>query len=177
VGAKTIRRAHAVHPIAALQIEYALTTRSIEPEILPTLRELGIAVTAYGILCRGLLSGAAAQGLAPNDFRAHSPRFQGENLANNLVLVAQLEAVAREQGVTAAQLAIAWVASRGSDIIPLIGTKSRKRLKESLAALDFKLSPQVLALIEAAVPAHAVAGTRYEARQMAMLDSERRSAS
>jgi aryl-alcohol dehydrogenase-like predicted oxidoreductase len=173
MGADTIRRAHKVHPIAELQIEYSLMTRGIEAEILPTLRELGIGVTAYGILSRGLLSGIASKGTAPQDFRAHSPRFQGENLAKNLVLVAQLETIAQDRGFSTAQLAIAWVASRGQDIIPLIGTKSRKRLKESLAAADLKLTPQELAAIEAAVPADAVAGTRYNEHQMAMLDSER----
>ena len=176
MGAATIRRAHKTHPIAALQIEYGLMSRSIEAEILPTLRELGIAVTAYGVLGRGLLGGITAQDLAPNDYRAGSPRFQGDNLANNLVLVAQLEAIAKEKGVTTAQLAIAWALAQGDDIIPLIGTKSRKRLAEGLQALELKLSPQVLALLEAAVPAAAVAGERYDRHGMAMLDSERRSA-
>jgi len=176
MGVGTIRRAHKVHPIAALQIEYGLMTRGIEAEILPALRELGIAVTAYGVLGRGLLGGLKAGDLGAKDYRAHSPRFQGENFANNMVLVAQLEAIAHEKGATAAQLAIAWALSRGADIIPLVGTKSRKRLAESLQALELKLTPDELALIEAAVPANAVAGTRYDSHGMAMLDSERRSA-
>jgi aryl-alcohol dehydrogenase-like predicted oxidoreductase len=152
-------------------------TRGIEAEILPATRALGISITAYGILSRGLIGGIGKQPLDAGDWRSHSPRFQGENLQANLKLVAALEKLAKEKNVTAAQLAIAWVAAQGEDIIPLIGTKSRKRLAESLAALAIRLSPQELAAIEAAVPGDAVAGTRYEARQMAMLDSERRSAS
>jgi aryl-alcohol dehydrogenase-like predicted oxidoreductase len=177
VGVDTIRRAHKVHPIRQLQIEYAIVTRGIEAEILPVTRELGISITAYGILSRGLLGGIGKQPLDAADWRSHSPRFQGANLEANLKLVTALEKLAREKNVTAAQLAIAWVVAQGQDIIPLIGTKSRKRLAESLAALDIKLMPRDLAAIEAAVPADAIAGTRYEARQMAMLDSERRSAS
>ena len=173
VGADTIRRAHAVHPIAALQIEYSLMSRGIEAEILPVVRELGISVTAYGILSRGLLSSGTAR-LAPGDPRTRFPRFSGENHARNLELLAALEAIADEKGATAAQLAIAWVASRGDDIIPLIGTKRRERLAEALRALDLMLSADDLAAIEAAVPAEAVAGDRYEAAQVATLDSERR---
>jgi aryl-alcohol dehydrogenase-like predicted oxidoreductase len=172
MGADTIRRAHAVHPVAALQIEYSLMSRGIEKQILPTVRELGIGVTAYGILSRGLLSSGTAQ-LAHNDPRARFPRFQGQNHARNLELLSSLEAIAAGQGVTAAQLAIAWVASRGDDIIPLIGTKRRDRLAEALQALDLTLSTDELAAIEAAVPAGAVAGDRYEAAQVAALDSER----
>ena len=178
MGAQTIRRAHAVHPIAALQIEYSLMSRGIEAEILPTVRELGISVTAYGILSRGLLSSGTAR-LAPGDPRTRFPRFAGENHVRNLELLAALEAIAEKRGegevggVTAAQLAIAWVASRGEDIIPLIGTKRRERLAEALKALDLTLSADQLAAIEAAVPAEAVAGDRYEAAQVAMLDSER----
>ena len=178
MGAQTIRRAHAVHPIAALQIEYSLMSRGIEAEILPTVRELGISVTAYGILSRGLLSSGTAR-LAPGDPRTRFPRFAGENHVRNLELLAALEAIAEKRGegeaggVTAAQLAIAWVASRGEDIIPLIGTKRRERLAEALKALDLTLSADQLAAIEAAVPAEAVAGGRYEAAQVAMLDSER----
>ena len=173
VGAATIRRAHAVHPVTALQIEYSLMSRGIEAEILPTVRELGIGVTAYGVLSRGLLSSATAQ-LAPGDPRTRFPRFRDENHARNLELLAALEAIAEGYGVTAAQLAIAWVASRGDDIIPLIGTKRRVRLAEALEALDLTLSADDLAAIEAAVPARAVAGDRYEAAQVAMLDSEHR---
>jgi aryl-alcohol dehydrogenase-like predicted oxidoreductase len=178
MGAQTIRRAHAVHPIAALQIEYSLMSRGIEAEILPTVRELGISVTAYGILSRGLLSSATAR-LAPGDPRARFPRFRDENHLRNLELLAALEAIAEKKGegevggVTAAQLAIAWVASRGEDVIPLIGTKRRERLAEALKALDLTLSADELAAIEAAVPAEAVAGGRYEPAQVATLDSER----
>src|SRR3984957_7718598 len=172
MGADTIRRAHAVHPVSALQIEYSLMSRGIETRILPTVRELGISVTSYGILSRGLLSSSTAR-LAGNDPRARFPRFQGENHERNLELLASLEAIADEKGVTAAQLAIAWVASRGRDIIPLIGTKRRDRLAEALQALEMTLSADELAAIEAAVPADAVAGQRYEAPQMSALDSER----
>src|SRR3954468_18838783 len=141
MGAETIRRAHQVHPIAGLQIEYGLMTRGIEAEILPTLRELGIAVTAYGVLGRGLLGGLKASDFSkPGDFRGHTPRFQGENLANNLILAQQLETIAKEMGVTSAQLAIAWALSRGNDIIPLVGTKNRKRLAEAIQATEIKLS-------------------------------------
>jgi aryl-alcohol dehydrogenase-like predicted oxidoreductase len=172
MGAETIRRAHAVHPVSALQIEYSLMSRGIEAKILPTVRELGISVTAYGILSRGLLSSGTAR-LADGDPRARFPRFRGENHARNLELLADLETIADGRGVTAAQLAIAWVASRGEDIIPLIGTKRRDRLAEALAALDLPLSQDELAVIEAAVPAAAVAGDRYEPAQVAALDSER----
>jgi aryl-alcohol dehydrogenase-like predicted oxidoreductase len=177
MGAATIRRAHKVHPIAGLQIEYGLMTRGIEAEILPILRELGIAVTAYGVLGRGLLGGLKAKDFSrPGDFRSHTPRFQGENLAANLTLAEKLEAIAKAKGVSSAQLAVAWALSRGEDIIPLVGTKNRKRLAEAIQAAQIRLSPGELTAIEAAVPASAVAGTRYDARQMQMLDSERRSA-
>jgi aryl-alcohol dehydrogenase-like predicted oxidoreductase len=171
-GADTIRRAHAVHPVTALQIEYSLMSRGIEATILPTVRELGIGVTAYGILSRGLLSSDTAR-LASGDPRTRFPRFRAENHARNLELLAALEAIAQEKGVTAAQLAIAWIASRGDDIVPLIGTKRRDRLAEALRALDLTLSADELAAIEAAVPAGTVAGERYDTSQMAMLDSER----
>ena len=173
MGADTIRRAHAVYPVSELQIEYSLMSRGIERSILPVVRELGISITAYGILSRGLLSSGTAQ-LAANDPRARFPRFRGENHARNLELLAALERIAAAHEVTAAQLAIAWVASRGDDIIPLIGTKRRDRLDEALHALtDLTLSADELAAIEAAVPAGAVAGERYEAAQLTMLDSER----
>ncbi len=172
MGAETIRRAHAVHPVSALQIEYSLMSRGIEAKILPAVRELGISVTAYGILSRGLLSSGTAR-LADGDPRTRFPRFRDENHARNLELLAQLETIAEGRGVTAAQLAIAWVASRGEDIIPLIGTKRRDRLTEALAALDLPLSQDELAVIEAAVPPSAVAGERYEPAQVAALDSER----
>ena len=172
VGAETVRRAHAVRPVAALQIEYSLMSRGIEREILPCLRELGISVTAYGIVSRGLLNRDTAQ-LAEGDPRARFPRFQQGNLERNLALLDGLEKIAGQHGVSTAQLAIAWVASRGDDIIPLIGTKRRSRLAEALAALDLELSPDERAAIEAAVPAGQVAGDRYDAPQMRNLDSER----
>jgi aryl-alcohol dehydrogenase-like predicted oxidoreductase len=176
VGADTIRRAAAVHPIADLQIEYSLVSRGIEAEILPTTRELGIGITAYGVLSRGLLSGHwnPEREMSAGDFRAHSPRFQGENLQQNLRLVEALRAVAEAKGATVAQAAIAWVLSRGEDIVPLVGARRPDRLAEALGALDLDLTADDLAAIEAAVPAEAVAGTRYDAQQMAFLDSERR---
>ncbi len=173
MGAETIRRAHRVRPVAGLQIEYSLLSRGIEDTILPTVRELGIGITAYGVLSRGLLNPATARPSGPRDSRGRFPRFRGENLERNLALVAALEAVAAERGVTTAQLAIAWVCAQGSDIVPLIGTKRRDRLAEALAALDLDLGPSDLATIEAAVPAGAVAGDRYDEPQMAALDSER----
>jgi aryl-alcohol dehydrogenase-like predicted oxidoreductase len=173
MGADTIRRAHAAYPVTALQIEYSLMSRRIEERILPTVRELGIGVTAYGIMSRGLLSTESARAIGPADPRSRFPRFQGEYLQRNLTLLAALEEIAANRGVTTAQLAIAWVASRGGDIIPLIGTKRRDRLAEALGALELSLSPDELAAIEAAVPSSEVAGDRYEAGQMAALDSER----
>ncbi|GAA2524136.1 MULTISPECIES: aldo/keto reductase [Streptomyces] len=175
VGAGTIRRAAATAPVADLQIEYSLISRGIEAEILPTTRELGIGVTAYGVLSRGLISGhfSAGRHLAANDFRAHSPRFQGENLRHNLKLVEALREIAGRKGVTVAQTAIAWVLSRGEDIVPLVGARTRQRLTESLGALDVVLDAADLAAIEDAVPAGAAAGERYAAPQMAHLDSER----
>ena len=176
-GAETIRRAHAVHPVADLQIEYSLLSRGIEDEILPTTRELGIGITAYGVLSRGLLSGhwSRERGTAPGDFRAYSPRFQGENLERNLALVDALRGVADAKGATVAQIAVAWALSRGDDIVPLVGARRRDRLAESLGALDLALSADDLATIERAVPPGAAAGERYAPQQMAMLDSERRS--
>jgi aryl-alcohol dehydrogenase-like predicted oxidoreductase len=173
MGADTIRRAQAVYPVTALQIEYSLMSRGIEDRILPTVRELGIGVTAYGIMSRGLLSTESARAIGPGDPRSRFPRFQGENLQRNLSLLAALEEIAVSHGVTTAQLAIAWVLSRGSDIVPLIGTKRRDRLAEALGAMAVTLSPDELAAIEAAVPASDVAGDRYEAGQMAALDSEK----
>jgi len=173
MGADTIRRAHAVHPVTALQIEYSLMSRGIEAEILPTVRELGIGVTAYGVLSRGLLSTASARAIGPGDPRARFPRFAPENLERNLDLLDALEKIAQQRGVSTAQLAIAWVLSRGSDIVPLIGTKRRDRLAEALAALELQLSPDDLAALEAAIPPGQVAGDRYERAQMAALDSEK----
>lgn len=174
VGADTIRRAAKVAPIVDLQIEYSLISRGIEAEILPTCRELGIGITAYGVLSRGLISGHWSKDRAAGgrDFRAMSPRFQGDNLDANLALVEALRAVAESKGVTTAQAAIAWVAAQGDDIAPLIGARRRDRLTEALGALDVTLSAQDLAAIEAAVPKDAVAGTRYAEAMMAHLDSE-----
>ncbi|MFG2841962.1 aldo/keto reductase [Kitasatospora sp. NPDC048296] len=175
VGADTLRRASAVHPISDLQIEYSLLSRSIEAAVLPAARELGIGITAYGVLSRGLLSGHWDQDrpLAGTDFRGQSPRFQGDNLTHNLTLVEALRQVATAKGASVAQVAIAWAASRGEDIVPLIGARRRERLTEALGALDVTLTAEDLAAIEAAVPAGAAAGDRYAAAQMANLDSER----
>jgi aryl-alcohol dehydrogenase-like predicted oxidoreductase len=174
-GADTIRRAHAVHPISWLQIEYSLFSRGIEKEILPALRELGIALSAYGVLSRGLLSGAWSKDrpVSAYDFRNHSPRFKGENLEHNLQLVDALKAIADEKSVNVAQLAIAWVLSKGEDIIPLIGARRRDQLQDAFAAAELRLSQDELERIEQAVPASEVAGERYAADQMKMLDSER----
>lgn len=176
-GADTIRRAHATHPIVDLQIEYGLLSRGIEAEILPTTRALGIAITAYGVLSRGLLSGhwTADRATQPGDFRAHSPRFSGENLAHNLGLVEALRGVAESKGATVAQAAIAWVLAQGDDIVPLVGARRRDRLAEALGALELTLTPDDLAQIEAAVPAGSAAGDRYAPHLMKHLDSERSS--
>ncbi|MFF8933772.1 aldo/keto reductase [Streptomyces paradoxus] len=173
VGAETIRRAAATAPIADLQIEYSLISRGIEEEILPTTRELGIGITAYGVLSRGLISGhfTADRQLGPGDFRAMSPRFQGDNLRHNLGLVEALRKIAEQKGVSVAQIAIAWVLSRGEDIVPLVGARRRDRLAEALGALDVTLEPSDLAAMEEAVPAGAAAGDRYPAAQMAHLES------
>jgi len=174
-SADTIRRAHAVHPIAALQIEYSILSRGVERAILPALRELGIALVAYGVLSRGLLGGhTAARRHAPSDGRRHYPRFQGENLERNLALVNTLREVAEEKGMTVAQLAIAWVLAQGSDVIPLVGARTRSQLADALGAAEVTLTAGELERIEQAVPAGAVAGERYGAAQMALLDSERR---
>ncbi|MFJ7070782.1 aldo/keto reductase [Streptomyces sp. NPDC101115] len=175
VGADTLRRAAAVAPIADLQIEYSLISRGIEDRILPTARELGVGITAYGVLSRGLISGHVTreQTFAPGDFRGMSPRFQGDNLGRNLDLVDRLRAVAGAKGVTVAQIAIAWALSRGEDIVPLIGARRRDRLAEALGALDVALDAADLAAIEAAVPAGAASGARYPESQMDHLDSER----
>jgi len=170
-SAATIRKAHAVHPITGIQIEYSLVSRSAEPSILPTARELGIGVTAYGVLSRGLLSGSPVT--SPKDIRNHMPRFRGENLEKNRILVNTLNQIAADKNATAPQIALAWVISRGSDIIPLIGARRRSQLAESLKALDLRLTPDDLAKIESAIPADAVAGTRYGEEQMRWLDSEK----
>ena len=175
VGAATIRRAAATHPIVDLQIEYSLMSRGIENAILPVCRELGIGVTAYGVLSRGLISGHWDKNAAAGtrDFRAHSPRFQGQNVDANLALVEALRKVADRLGVSVAQAAIAWVAARGEDIVPLVGARRRDRLAEALGALDAKLTSADLAAIAAAMPAEAAAGARYSAEGMASLDSEK----
>jgi aryl-alcohol dehydrogenase-like predicted oxidoreductase len=174
-GAATLRRAHAIHPVADLQIEYSLMSRGIEARILPTCRELGIGITAYGVLSRGLLSGhwSKDRALSPGDFRRFGPRFTGANIDRNLALVEALRATADATGRTVAQIAIAWVLSRGADIVPLVGARRRDRLAEALGALDATLTADDLARIERAVPPGAVAGDRYPASGMASLDSER----
>ena len=177
VGAGTLRRAAAVHPVSDLQIEYALVTRGIEDEILPTCRELGIGITAYGVLSRGLIGGnwrpgASADELGP--FRAHSPRFAGANAEANFALVERLREVATGLGLSPAQAAIAWVAAQGDDIVPVVGARTRTRLAEAVAAMADALTTEGVAAIEAVVPRGAAAGERYAAPQMAMLDSERR---
>jgi aryl-alcohol dehydrogenase-like predicted oxidoreductase len=175
VGAETIRRAHATHPISDLQIEYSLISRGIEEEILPTCRELGIGITAYGVLSRGLLSGhwSKDRQAAPTDLRSHMPRFNAENLDRNLELVEALRSVGEARGASVAQVAIAWVLSRGEDIVALVGARTRERLAESLGAIELELSAEDLGAIEAAVPVGSAAGGRYDERQMAILDSER----
>ena len=163
VGPATLRRAHAVHPISNLQMEYSLFTRDIEAEVLPTARELGVGITAYGVLSRGLLSGTwtADRPVAATDLRAHSPRFLDHNVRHNLELVEALRVVAQKRGITVSQAAIAWVLSRGEDIVPVIGARRRELLAESLGALDADLNADDLAAIEGAVPAGSVAGERY----------------
>lgn len=172
VGPDTIRRAHAVTPIADLQIEYSLLSRGPEQCIFPVLEELGIGLTAYGVLSRGLLSGSKTNG--PGDFRAHLPRFSGENLLRNQKLVEGIAALASAKGATATQLAIAYVLAKRPYIVPLIGARKRSQLAESLAAASLKLSPADVAALEALVPPEAVAGDRYDSHQMGMLDSERK---
>jgi aryl-alcohol dehydrogenase-like predicted oxidoreductase len=174
-SAETVRAASEVAPIGDLQIEYSLISRGIEAEILPTVRELGIGVTAYGVLSRGLLSGhwSAERELTPGDFRSSSPRFQGENLEHNLALVDALRTIADDRGATVAQVAIAWVLAQGEDIVPLVGARRRDRLHEALGALDLTLGADDLAAIEGAVPAGAAAGSRYPDASLHALDSER----
>jgi len=172
-SAATVRRAHATHPIAALQIEYSLMSRSVEQSILPALRALGISLVAYGVLSRGLIADHTRAGeQKPGEIRGRMPRFQGENFAKNLALVEALQAIAREKACSTAQLAIAWVAARGDDVIPLIGAKRRDQLCDAIGALEVKLSAADIARIESAMPADAVAGDRYGAALMTYLDSE-----
>ena len=174
VGADTLQRAAGVHPISDLQIEYSVISRGIEAAILPTARALGIGITAYGVLSRGLISGHwGRERQGDKDFRnLASPRFQGGNLDANLALVERMRALAAELNVTVAQLAIAWVAAQGADIVPLVGARRRDRLQEALGAADLVLKPDDLARLEAIVPPNAAAGERYNAAQMAHLDSE-----
>ncbi len=174
VGVETLRRAGSVHPICDLQIEYSLLSRGIEAAILPVCRELGIGITAYGVLGRGLISGHwSADRTGTADFRAMTPRFQAAHVTHNLALVERIRAVAHDLGLTVAQAAIAWVAAQGSDIVPLIGARRRERLTESLAAADVTLSPDQWARIQAVAPPGAASGDRYPPHAMAHLDSER----
>jgi aryl-alcohol dehydrogenase-like predicted oxidoreductase len=175
VGSETIRRAHAVHPISDLQIEYSLISRGIESDILKTCRELGIGITAYGVLSRGLISGHWSKDRSgTQDFRGRSPRFSGDNLDSNLALVENLRAIAQDVDASPAQVAIAWVAAQGGDIVPLVGARRRDRLTEALGALDVKLTPKHLAALAEAFPPGVAAGERYPESQLAHMDSERR---
>jgi len=171
VGAETIRRAAKVHPIVDLQIEYSLVSRGPEQDIFPVLEELGIGLTAYGVLSRGLLS--SSKPASAGDFRARLPRFSGDNLVRNQALVARLGELAERKGITPSQLAIAWVLAKRDWIVPVMGSRTRKQLAETLGALDVRLSSEEISQLEAAVSADAVAGTRYDAHQMQVLDSER----
>jgi aryl-alcohol dehydrogenase-like predicted oxidoreductase len=171
VGAETVRRAHAVHPICDLQIEYSLVSRGPEAKIFPELATLGVGVTAYGVLSRGLLSGSKPADRG--DFRAHLPRFAGQNRERNQRVVEKLQELAAEKNVTPSQLAIAWVLSKSDGIVPVIGARTRPQLEESLGALDVTLSPGDVARLEEAIPASAIAGSRYDEHQMRILDSER----
>ncbi len=175
VGSDTIRRAQAVHPICDVQLEYSLLSRDIETDILPTCRELGIGITAYGVLSHGLLSEhrSRERDYTPSDFRGVLPRFSGANLDHNLALVESLRSVAEAKNTTVSQIAIAWILTRGQDIVPLVGASRRNSLTDSLKALDLRLSTDDLAQIEQAIPAGAAAGERYPTPLMALLDSER----
>ena len=171
-GAQTIRRAHAVHPIAALQTEYSLWSRDVEDDILATVRELGIGFVAYSPLGRGFLTGQIKQidDLEADDYRRNSPRFQGENFQRNLDLVHEIEEMARAKGCTAAQLALAWVLAQGEDIVPIPGTKRPKLLEENIAALGIELTQADLDRLNRILPPGAAAGTRYAAPQMQALN-------
>lgn len=170
VGADTIRRAHAVHPIVDVQLEYSLVSRKPEQKIMPVLAELGIGMTAYGVLSRGLLSGSTPAD--KGDFRAWLPRFSGKNRENNQRVIDSLQSLARGKGITVAQLCIAWTLAKAKSIVPLIGSRTRAQLDDCLRALEVRLSPPDIAQIEQAVPESAVAGSRYDEHQMQMLDSE-----
>ena len=174
MSSETVRRAQAVHPIVDLQIEYSLISRTIEDSLLPACREMGVGITAYGVLSRGLIGGHFSKDqLTGSDWRAHSPRFQGENLEHNLAVAQSLREIAQSKGVTVSQIAIAWVLQRGNDIVPIIGSRRRDQLADALQALSVNLTADDLAAIERAVPRDAAAGDRYNAHAMADLDSER----
>jgi aryl-alcohol dehydrogenase-like predicted oxidoreductase len=170
-SAETTRRACTTHAICDLQIEYSIISRGIEDKILPELENLGVGVTAYGVLSRGLVSGSRAGG--KGDLRGRFPRFTGGNFEQNTGLLQPFVAIAEEKGVTASQLAIAWVLARGESIVPLIGARKRTQLREALGALAIRLSAEDMSRIEKAVPHAEIVGTRYDAGQMQMLDSER----
>ncbi|MGM4925296.1 aldo/keto reductase [Tardiphaga sp. 804_B3_N1_9] len=177
VGSETIRRAHKVHPITDLQIEYSLISRGIEDDILPTCRELGIGITAYGVLSRGLIGGHFTKnGMNAKDYRSHSPRFSAANIDQNLALVEKIRAVADDIGASVAQVAIAWVAAQGQDILPVVGARRRDRLTEALGSLDVKLKPAHLRALAEAIPADAAAGGRYPDEHLAHMDSEKKRA-
>ncbi|HEY0945786.1 MAG TPA: aldo/keto reductase [Opitutaceae bacterium] len=169
LNSEQLRRAHRVHPVSAIEIEYSLATRFIEQDIMPTARELGIGIVAYGALSRGLLSGTLDGKFAPNDFRAHQPRFQGGNFARNMEKVEALKAIAGRLGVTPAQIAVAWVMSRGDDIVTLIGTSKRSRLAENLRAVDLRLDAAALSELEQVFAPGAMAGERYDAQGMRLV--------
>lgn len=173
-GPQTIRRAHATHPITALQTEYSLWSRDPEDEILPTVRRLGIGFVAYSPLGRGFLTGRIRrfEDLAADDFRRGSPRFQGENFNKNLELVDKVNELAKAKGVAAGQLALAWVLAQGGDIVPIPGTTKRRHLKENVAALDVELTADDLSAIDEVLPKGAAAGTRYPEALMRMLNAE-----
>jgi aryl-alcohol dehydrogenase-like predicted oxidoreductase len=175
VGVETIRRAAKIHPICDLQIEYSLISRGPEATIFPALAELGIATTAYGVLSRGLLTGSRPTGAG--DFRAHLPRFSGDNGEKNRTLASSLARMAADRGITPAQLAIAWVRAKGMahdvTIVPTVGARTRAQLADALAGLEVTLTPPEVAALETAVPASQVAGTRYAPPQMTTLDSEK----
>jgi aryl-alcohol dehydrogenase-like predicted oxidoreductase len=177
VGSETIRRAHKVHPITDLQIEYSLISRGIEDDILPTCRKLGIGITAYGVLSRGLIGGHFTKnGMNARDYRSHSPRFSAANIDRNLALVDKIRAVADDIGASVAQVAIAWVAAQGQDILPVVGARRRDRLTEALGSLDVKLTPAHLRALAEAIPADAAAGGRYPDEHLAHMDSEKKRA-
>ena len=171
-NAETIRRAHAVHPITAVQSEYSLWTRDPEPEILPTCRELGIGFVPYSPLGRGFLTGKIQkpEDLPEDDYRRTTPRFQGENFERNLEIVRRVEEIAREKQCTPAQLALAWVLAQGNDVVPIPGTKRRKYLQENVAALDIALTSNDLERIEEAAPKDSFAGSRYPEAMMKLLN-------